>query len=61
MTQTTGDPNMTLAKCPYCEEDVEVDDDVELSEVVVCLNCEHDLEVVSIDPLSLGEWDEEEK
>ena len=53
---------MTLiAKCPYCDEDVEVDDDVEVSEVLVCKNCEHELEVVSLEPLSLGEWDEEEK
>lgn len=53
---------MTLiAPCPFCDEEVEVDDDVELAEVIVCANCEHELEVVSIDPLALGEWEEEEK
>lgn len=50
-----------LASCPFCDEDVELDDDVEVAEVVVCQNCEHELEVLSLDPLSLGEWDEEEK
>lgn len=50
-----------LATCPFCDEDVELDDDVELNEVISCANCEHDLEVVSLDPPSLGEWDEEEK
>ena len=53
---------MTLiATCPFCDEDIDVDDDVELSEVVVCKNCEHELEVTSLDPLGLAEWDEEEK
>ena len=54
--------NMTLiTKCPACDEDVDVDDDIELSEVVTCQNCEHALEVVSLEPLLLAEWDEEEK
>lgn len=50
-----------LATCPSCDEDVELPDDVEVAEVIVCKNCEHDLEVVSLDPPSLTEWDEEEK
>lgn len=53
---------MTLiATCPLCDEDVELDDDVEISEVVVCASCENELEVVSLEPLQLVEWDEEEK
>ena len=50
-----------IATCPVCDEDVELDDDVELSEVVVCASCEREVEVVSIDPLTLVEWEEEEK
>lgn len=53
---------MTLiATCPFCDEDVDIDDDIELSEVVVCGNCENELEVISLEPLALGEWEEEEK
>jgi lysine biosynthesis protein LysW len=50
-----------IAICPACDEDVELDDDVELSEVIVCASCERELEVVSVDPLTLVEWEEEEK
>lgn len=53
---------MTLiATCPVCDEDIDLDDDVELSEVVVCSSCEREVEVVSLDPLTLVEWEEEEK
>lgn len=53
---------MTLiATCPCCDEDVELDDDVDLSEIIVCAECENELEVVSTDPLLLSEWEEEEK
>ncbi|MCB0880329.1 MAG: lysine biosynthesis protein LysW [Thermoleophilia bacterium] len=53
---------MTLiATCPVCDEDIELDDDIELSEVVVCQSCEREVEVVSLDPLTLVEWEEEEK
>jgi lysine biosynthesis protein LysW len=50
-----------IATCPVCDEDVELDDDIELSEVLVCASCERELEVVSIEPLTLVEWEEEEK
>lgn len=50
-----------VANCPYCFEEVEFDDDVELSEVVVCKHCDRECEVVSLDPPALQEWEEEEK
>jgi alpha-aminoadipate carrier protein LysW len=50
-----------IATCPLCDEDIDLDDDVELSEVVVCDSCENELEIVSLDPLLLAEWEEEEK
>jgi lysine biosynthesis protein LysW len=53
---------MTLiANCPCCDEEVDINDDIEVSEVVTCANCEHELEVASLDPLLLIEWEEEEK
>jgi lysine biosynthesis protein LysW len=50
-----------IATCPLCDEEVDLDDDVEISEVVVCSHCDNDLEVVSLDPLQLIEYEEEEK
>jgi len=50
-----------IATCPVCDEDIELDDDVELSEVINCASCERDVEVVLLDPLTLVEWEEEEK
>lgn len=53
---------MTLiATCPVCDEDIEVSDDIELSEVLTCPSCEHDVEVQLLEPLTLVEWEEEEK
>jgi lysine biosynthesis protein LysW len=50
-----------IATCPVCDEDIELDEDLELSEVVLCSSCERELEIVSLDPLTLIEWEEEEK
>jgi lysine biosynthesis protein LysW len=53
---------MTLiAICPLCDEEVELDDDVEINEVVHCKHCDNDLELVSLEPLQLVEWEEDEK
>lgn len=53
---------MTLiATCPSCDEDFDLDDDIELNEVVVCDHCETELELISLEPIQLIEWDEEEK
>ena len=53
---------MTLiATCPLCDEDIDLDDDVEVGEVVTCSACDNELEVVSLEPLLLSEWEEEEK
>ncbi|MCW2928875.1 MAG: hypothetical protein JWM86_2843 [Thermoleophilia bacterium] len=50
-----------IVTCPVCDQDIDLSDDVELSEVVVCSNCERELEIVALDPMTLVEWDEEEK
>jgi len=53
---------MTLiATCPLCDEEVDLDDDVEISEVVVCPSCDNELELVSLEPLQLIEYEEDEK
>jgi lysine biosynthesis protein LysW len=50
-----------IVTCPVCDEDIDVDDDVELSEVIVCSSCESEVEVASLDPITLREWEEDEK
>jgi len=41
------------AECLECGATIELPDDVELAEIVVCPDCGVELEVVSLDPLSL--------
>ncbi len=53
--------NDTVVVCPSCGEDVVLVDGVELSEVIVCESCDRELEIVSLDPPGLEEWEEEEK
>lgn len=48
-------------KCLNCDEMFEIGEDIEVGEVVVCEHCEAELEVVSTDPISLVEFEEEEK
>lgn len=50
-----------IATCPVCDEDIDLDDDIELSEVVVCSSCESEIEVIALDPITLAEFEEEEK
>lgn len=47
--------------CPGCDQIMNVDEDIELSEIVVCESCDRELEVVSLDPIVLEEFEEEEK
>jgi alpha-aminoadipate carrier protein LysW len=50
------------ATCPECEAEVALNDNVEVSEIVVCPDCGVDLEVVSIEPpaLELAPMEEED-
>lgn len=43
-----------MAICLECEARLELDDDVELAEIVVCPDCGMELEVVSLDPVTLA-------
>lgn len=48
-------------RCPWCDQEFDADDDIELSEVILCTNCEREVEVTSLVPLVFTEWEEEEK
>ena len=41
---------MTTVTCPECEAEFELDEGTELNEIVVCIDCGVDLEVVSLNP-----------
>ena len=46
--------------CPECDTPLDIDvDDVEEGEIVQCIECGTDLEVVSSDPLELAPVEEE--
>jgi alpha-aminoadipate carrier protein LysW len=42
-----------MPECVECAALLELDDDVEEGEIVVCPDCGVELEVVSVDPLTL--------
>ena len=41
------------AECPECLADIQLADDLEESEIIVCPDCGIELEVLSVDPLTL--------
>ena len=43
-----------MVTCLECEATLELGDDLELAEIVVCPDCGMELEVVSLDPVSLA-------
>ena len=49
------------AMCPHCDQDVELAEEAEVGETLPCENCETVLEVVSLEPITLNEFEEEEK
>jgi alpha-aminoadipate carrier protein LysW len=51
---------MTTASCPICHSDVIVGDEVYEKDLVTCVNCGTDLEIVSLSPLELTAMTEEE-
>ena len=48
-------------KCPECDADVELADDVMVGEIAQCAECGAELEVVGLEPLALEPAPEEEE
>lgn len=46
-------------KCPDCKEEVPVKDAVETGEVLECLNCGAEMEVININPVEVSLIEEE--
>ncbi len=49
------------ATCPVCDAMIELDDNVELNELIVCPDCGSELEVINLDPPELEEAPQEEE
>jgi len=47
--------------CPECAADVEVPDDTLEGELLICDRCAVELEVISLEPLKVELFEEEEK
>jgi alpha-aminoadipate carrier protein LysW len=54
-------PNQLVAECPECAAEVALPDNVMESEIVQCAECGVELEVVSLEPLTLDLAPEEEE
>ncbi len=46
---------MMNVKCPVCDADVKVTDDAMVGELLSCSDCGTELEVLSLDPLTVEE------
>jgi alpha-aminoadipate carrier protein LysW len=46
---------MSSVKCPVCDADVKVADDVMTGELLTCSDCGVELEVTSVSPLAVEE------
>jgi alpha-aminoadipate carrier protein LysW len=44
---------MTTVLCLECEAEISIESNVEQNEIIVCPDCGVDLEIVSIDPLTV--------
>ncbi len=52
---------MPLAVCPECAAEIHVGEEVDKGEIVICEECEVQLEVVGLDPIELDLAPEEEE
>ena len=50
-----------MSVCPVCDGEITVDSGVEVSEIIRCGDCGSDLEIESVDPLTLIEAPQEEE
>ncbi|MBU1894806.1 MAG: hypothetical protein KJ983_03190 [Candidatus Omnitrophica bacterium] len=46
------------AKCPRCLDPIEIEDEVEIGDIVYCLNCDAELEVIKIHPIKLRDLEQ---
>ena len=57
--------HMTTVLCLECEEPLDLDDEVQSGDIILCGGCEAEMEVVSVKPARLtfyfgDDWDEDD-
>lgn len=52
---------MQTTQCPICSSDVIIEDGSSEKDLVSCLNCGAELEIITLQPLQLNLLDEAEK
>ena len=50
---------MQTTQCPVCSSDIIIDEESSEKDLVNCLNCETELEIVTLQPLQLSPLQEE--
>ncbi|MDI6793179.1 MAG: lysine biosynthesis protein LysW [bacterium] len=50
-----------VVSCPECDENLIIPVDAEEEEIIDCENCGVEIEIVSLDPLEIRIFEEEEK
>lgn len=50
-----------MARCIECNADIELPEDMECGEIIECGNCGVELEIISVKPLKIRIFEEEEK
>lgn len=50
---------MRTTQCPICSSDVIIDEGSSEKDLITCLNCDAELEIVSLQPLQLEPLEEE--
>ncbi|MDP3954857.1 MAG: hypothetical protein Q8Q15_00650 [bacterium] len=46
-------------KCPFCEEDVIIEEDRKVGEYLECLNCKAEMQILSLEPPEVSLLEEE--
>jgi alpha-aminoadipate carrier protein LysW len=41
---------MAVLACPSCEDDVKIEESVRLNEIIECVSCRSELEVIAVNP-----------
>ena len=52
---------MQKSKCPNCNSDVIIEDGAYKDDLIECINCGTELEIISLHPMQLSELKEDEE
>jgi hypothetical protein len=50
---------MNKGRCPVCNSDIIIDEEAVVGDMATCVNCQTDLEITSIHPVTLKEMEQD--